>query len=113
MPEVDDFPPIMQREYRAKTGSAAEAQSRGAGTSGLVADGRSRLGLLQRIMGRARGLDDHDSEDLPEQEFGAVENESLPLPEDETWWEDDAGGDADPLAEHPNGVPAIFNRLRK
>jgi len=113
MPEVDDFPPIMQREYRAKVGSAAEPQSRGTGASGVVTDGRSRLGLLQRIMGRARGLDDQDSEGLSEQEFSTAENESLAPSEDETWWEDDVSGESDPSAEHPNGVPAIFNRLHK
>jgi cell division protein FtsZ len=109
MPEVDDFPPIMQREYRAKVG---EPQSRGP-AAGFVADGRTRMGLLQRIMGRARGLDDHDSESQPEQEYVPDENESLATLEDETWWEDDVNEESDPSADHPNGVPAIFNRLRK
>ncbi len=111
MPEVEDFPPIMQREYRAKVGS--ELQARASGAAGLVSDGLSRLGLLQRIMGRTRGNEDFDSEADANQEFVAAENESLADSEQENWWEDDASADSDPSTERSPSVPAIFSRLRK
>jgi len=110
MPEVEDFPPIMQREYRAKVGSGPAPATR---AGGLVADGLSRLGILQRIMGRGRADEEYDSEVGADQEFDSVEHESLAPSEEEGWWEDDASAEDDPGTEHSSAVPATFNRLRK
>jgi cell division protein FtsZ len=102
MPEVEDFPPIMQREYRSKVGNSAETPPRLPGAGGLVTDGLSRLGILQRIMGRGRRLEDGDAEDA----------EKLAPSEEEGWWEEDVPTETEP-EERPGSVPALFNRLRK
>jgi cell division protein FtsZ len=48
MPEVEDFPPIGQREYLAKTGGAGE------GRPSTPQPERRRQGLLERIVARVR-----------------------------------------------------------
>jgi cell division protein FtsZ len=57
MPELDDFPPVGQREFQAKAGRYAgpptlpgAPQSR----SSEIPDPPARSGLLQRMMGSAR-----------------------------------------------------------
>jgi hypothetical protein len=112
MPDVEDFPPIVQREYRAKVGPGDDAVSRPQG-SGLVADGLSRLGILQRIMGRARPPEESDAAESANQDFDANTQDEFAPPEEEGWWDADASTDSDEPTERPNSVPAIFNRLRK
>jgi cell division protein FtsZ len=113
IPEVEDFPPIAQQEYRAKVGPGEETPPRVPG-AGLVTDSLSRLGLLQRIMGRPRHPDEAEAEDLTTRSFDdSYEPESLTPSEDEGWWEADETAQSDVSAERPSTVPAIFNRLRK
>jgi cell division protein FtsZ len=111
MPEVEDFPPIVQREYRAKAGYGAEAAPRAPSAGGLVTDGLSRLGILQRIMGRARRPEESVAEDAANHDFDSAEHASPPPSDEEGWWDEDAPADSDPPSERPG--PALFNRLRK
>jgi cell division protein FtsZ len=114
MPDVEDFPPIMQREYRAKVGYSPDTAPRAPAAAGLVTDSLTRLGLLQRIMGRARGVEEPASENVANHQFDSAEDESLAASEDEIWWDDDAEAETDPSTARPeSSVPAIFNRLRK
>jgi cell division protein FtsZ len=114
MPDVEDFPPIVQREYRAKVGYSPDTAPRAPGAGGIVTDSLSRLGLLQRIMGRARGVGELASEDVANHQFDSAEDESPAASEDEIWWDDDAEAETDPSKARPeSSVPAIFNRLRK
>jgi hypothetical protein len=57
VPSLDEFPPVGQREYRAKTGqpdgSAATFQGMARDTSSTD-DQRGRGGLLQRMIGTAK-----------------------------------------------------------
>jgi cell division protein FtsZ len=114
MPQVEDFPPIAQQEYRSKVGFNEEPPPPRTPGSGLVTDGLARLGLLQRIMGRARHPEEADPEDLaPNDYVDPYENESLAPTEGEEWWEADQASEPDASTERQNSVPAIFNRLRK
>ncbi len=110
MPEVEDFPPIVQREYRAKVGYDSDAPPR---AGGLVSDGLSRLGILQRIMGRGRRPEDADAEDAADHNYDSGEHESFAPSEEEGWWDEDAPAETDASEERPGPVPALFNRLRK
>ncbi len=111
MPEVEDFPPIVQHEYRAKVGYADEAPPH-VPNSGLVTDGASRLGILQRIMGRSRAPETAGAEDLANHDLDSGEPESAPS-EVEGWWDADVADQSDEPSERPSAASAIFNRLRK
>jgi cell division protein FtsZ len=112
MPEVEDFPPLVQREYHSKVapGAAPSLQSGAA----LVADGLSRLKILQRIMGRGRHPEDSDADDAANHDLDSAEQVPPVSSEDESWWDEEAAADSDAPAERPSSsVPAFFNRLRK
>jgi cell division protein FtsZ len=114
IPEVEDFPPIVQQEYRAKVGAGEETPPRVPGAA-LVADGLTRIGLLQRIMGRSRHLEEGDVEDLAprgcDESYGA---ESLPPSEDEGWWDAGEAARSEAPTQQPGTAPANnLNRLRK
>ena len=104
MPDVEDFPPVAQREYRAKA-AYAPAQTP-AQPAPQVAEEPQRRGILQRIMGRGRReeLEDAPARSAPEPHHGVSAS-----PDD--WWsasdsqaEDDRG---------QPGLPEFFNRQRK
>jgi len=57
VPELDEFPPVGQREYRAKTGNYERSQAQGPGgppPAHPQSDSPPRGGLLQRMIGSAR-----------------------------------------------------------
>jgi cell division protein FtsZ len=103
MPDVEDFPPVAQREYRAKAGYAPQASPPPQPTG----EEAPRRGILQRIMGRARrdGTDDAPS--------GAVDERRISNSSSEDWWaaERDSQGRDDSDERTP--LPEFFNRQRK
>jgi cell division protein FtsZ len=117
MPAVEDFPPIMQREYRAKVGSDAETPPPAASGGGLVTDSLSRLKILQRIMGRARPSRDAaaetDADRFANRDLDSGEHASLAASDDEGFWDADAAEEGEAGQERPAHVPAFFNRPRK
>ncbi len=113
MPEVEDFPPLAQREYRTKVAQAVEAPPRVPDSGGRLSDGLSRLKILQRIMGRGRHQEDDDAHALADSDFESGEHDQLAPIEDEGWWDADAPDETAAPAERSGPVPALFNRLRK
>jgi cell division protein FtsZ len=111
MPEVEDFPPLVQREYHAKVAPGAVPSQQS--SAGLVVDGLSRLKILQRIMGRGRHPEDSDADGIANHDLDSVEQAQSDSSEEETWWDEEASEDAHAPAQPPGSVPAIFNRLRK
>ena len=111
IPDVDDFPPVAQREYRAKVGHASTTPP----PPPRVADGRGppeeapRRGLLQRIINRARRS--HEPE--ASSKFDGEPLEADRGGEGQSWWH--RANDSSP--DDPNGedapLPIVFNRLRK
>lgn len=57
MPMVEDFPPVAQREYRAKVGYPTQGSSP---ASPQAVEEPPRRGLLQRILGRGKRVDNSD-----------------------------------------------------
>lgn len=67
MPAIDDFPPVGQREYRAKAGQPGEASPprpaeagpprvyEDRGSAGGQGEPKRKLGLLERLSWRSRG----------------------------------------------------------
>jgi cell division protein FtsZ len=114
MPEVEDFPPLAQREYRAKSGYGADVPPRAPGASASTLDEPARLSIFQRIMGRTRHGEDSEMDDSSNRIFNKAPRESHAPTADEGWWdEDSASTSGDAPAEQPPPVPAFFNRLRK
>ncbi len=101
MPEVEDFPPVAQREYRAKTGYATPPTP-------PVAEEPQRRGILDRIMGRTR-RDDFDDQPTGN---AAPDPRRSPGTSPDDWW---AGGDSQQQddQDHPGPLPDFFNRQRK
>jgi cell division protein FtsZ len=107
MPEVEDFPPVAQREYRAKAGYTPQTIPP-LPSAPPVAEEAPRRGILQRIMGRGRR---EDLDDIPT--GNAAPDPRRPegsSPDD--WWKagdsqiSDDEGQLGPL-------PEFFNRQRK
>jgi cell division protein FtsZ len=113
MPEVEDFPLLAQREYRAKVGETSEAPQRMPSAGTLVTDGLSRLKILQRIMGRGRPAEDAEVHEPADRDFDSGEPEQAAPYEDEGFWDETAGDDAEPSEERPRAGPALYDRLRK
>jgi cell division protein FtsZ len=106
MPEVDDFPPVAQREYRAKTGYSQQAAP--SSTQTLPHEGGQRRGILQRIISRARG----DDMDDPPTSNAAPDPRRISNSTSDDWWtgERDSQG---PEEEDDRGpLPEFFNRQR-
>jgi cell division protein FtsZ len=112
MPDVEDFPPLAQREYRAKVGYGSEAGAR-ARHDDDDADDSPRRGILQRIMGRAR----REGADASEQSSGSTFDKLRRLarsPVDSRgWWDESEAARADAPPEEQTLLPVFFNRLRK
>jgi cell division protein FtsZ len=111
IPDVEDFPPLAQREYRAKVGHGADDQP----PYGEEAeqDDSPRFSILQRIIGRTRRDDESDVTESANRLFGRPQpGGELPV-EEEAWWEQDAASDADTTPDQQHSMQAFFNRLRK
>lgn len=106
MPEVEDFPPVAQREYRAKAGYATEAPPIPPGAGG-GADEQPRRGILQRIMGRSRR---DEFEDQPTSN-AAPDPRRVDESSPEDWWAGDSQTNGE--SSHPGPLPEFFNRQRK
>ena len=108
MPEVEDFPPVAQREYRAKTESAYPPQASASAQQG--GDDAPRRGILQRIMGRGRRADEIDQ---PGERDAGNDQRRMSNSSSDDWWAADREsrelGDSDERAP----LPEFFNRQRK
>ena len=106
MPEVEDFPPVAQREYRAKAGYTPQ-QAPGIVPEQPVEES-PRRGILQRIMGRGR-RDEFD--DIPTSNAAPDPRRASGASPDD-WW---ASGDSQLTDEEaqPGALPEFFNRQRK
>jgi cell division protein FtsZ len=110
MPDVDDFPPVAQREYRAKAGHAhamPPAPPRAA-SAREASEEAPRPGLLQRIMSRARRTYE------PEAPSSYDDRRSGPAPsaDSQSWWQQDNDSNPDDTGEQ-SALPMVFNRHRK
>jgi cell division protein FtsZ len=107
MPDVEDFPPVAQREYRAKASHAPHGgpppppQSAG--------EEPPRRGILQRIMGRAR----RDDLDDPVTSNAAPDPRRMSNSSQEDWWAAERDSQARDDAEDTAPLPEFFNRQRK
>jgi cell division protein FtsZ len=105
MPDVDDFPPVAQREYRAKTGyPVPPAPPPG---PHQATEEPQRRGILQRIMGRTR----RDETDDPPTSNAAPDPRRMAGPSDDWWATTDSQQHDD--QEQPGALPEFFNRQRK
>jgi cell division protein FtsZ len=104
IPDVEDFPPVAQREYRAKAGYPAQGGPPPPGN-----EEPPRRGILQRIMGRAR----RDEMDDPPTSNAAPDPRRMSNSSSDDWWaaerDSQAGDDGDGQAP----LPEFFNRQRK
>jgi cell division protein FtsZ len=110
MPDVDDFPPVGQREYRAKVGHASPTPlPPPLAPSTSASQEPPRRGLLQRIINRARGL--------PEQEtFSPYEEAAVGADQasgNENWWQQDGDSNRNGATDDQAPLPIVLNRLRK
>ena len=96
MPDVEDFPPQVQREYRAKVGAPAQPPSP------PPVEEAPKRGIFQRIMGRARRSDEADPADRMAE----------PQDDGRDWWHEEMA-DADNAAPDDTSLPVFFNRQRK
>jgi cell division protein FtsZ len=109
MPDVDDFPPVAQREYRAKTAPGAPASD-----EDLESEDSPRLSILQRIMGRnRRDEDDESPEPQANAPFSKPSRVARSPIDDNEWWneEAEAAGEESPDQQAP--LSEFFSRLRK
>ncbi len=111
IPEVDDFPPLAQREYRAKVGhshATPPAPPRVASVRD-ASEEAPRRGLLQRLMARARRS--------PEPEASSHYDDERQRPglvaDGQNWWQRDNDSNPEGSDEEPAPLPMVFNRHRK
>jgi cell division protein FtsZ len=106
MPEVEDFPPVAQREYRAKATTATPPPP----LSPLqpAEEPQKRSGILQRIMGRNRR---EELDDVPTGN-AAPDPRRIGGASPDDWW---AGTDSQQHddQEPQSPLPEFFNRQRK
>jgi cell division protein FtsZ len=108
IPDVEDFPPLAQREYRAKTSYEPAPDERHRQHGGT--DEPARRSILQRIMGRVLPADDSFA-DEPAYDHGQHAAHS---PADDLDWQAEANDShADSPQEAPVSLPELFSRLRK
>lgn len=108
IPDVEDFPPLAQREYRAKTGySDVPDDSYSEPVTGAEQPRRS---ILQRIMGRVMPPGDSFSGEAAYDD----RHQAASSPVDQFDWQYDASDSrAEPSPESPATLPELFSRLRK
>ena len=111
MPDVEDFPPLAQHEYRTKVGSQPVYRN-----DDMGAEDEERPGILQRIIGRAR-REASEAADRSGSTFDKLRKLARP-PADSPGWLDEseasreaARPDAQP--DEQSLLPVFFNRLRK
>ena len=108
MPAVEDFPPVTQREYRAKVGYPPQD------TSHAVED-PPRRGLLRRILGRSKRADVAQNVDPYEYRLDEPNHAAGPPAQDHGW----ANSVADDVSTSRETTDAeqpfaeIFGRQRK
>jgi len=107
MPEVEDFPPVAQREYRAKVGYGNDAPA-GPPPLQSVEEGPQRRGILQRIMARTR----RDDGDDPTTGNAAPDPRRLANPSPDEWWTAEHDSDGQGVDEDRGPLPEFFNRRR-
>jgi cell division protein FtsZ len=110
MPDVDDFPPVAQREYRAKVGPAHVSPPPAPPiTSGReVPEEAPRRGLLQRLMSRARRSQEPEaSSHYDDQHRGPGAHV-----DSQSWWQQDSGSNPDNVVDEQSPLPMVFNRQR-
>jgi len=112
MPDVDDFPPVAQREFRAKAGQAhaLPAAAPRAASERDVPEVAPRRGLLQRLMGRARR-----TYEQPEAPSAHDDQRRMPGPsaEAQSWWQQDNDSNPEDPDDGQSPLPMVFNRNRK
>ena len=115
MPDVDDFPPVAQREYRAKVAPGTPASSRAPSDADFESEDSPRLSILQRIMGRnRRGEDDESLEPQANAPFNKPSRAARSPIDDNEWWNEEgeaAAGEESPDQQAP--ISEFFSRLRK
>ena len=111
MPMVEDFPPVAQREYRAKVGYPPKQP---AIDSHSVAEPRRR-GLLQRILGRGKHVDDAERIGSDTSHFAGPHQASPPLDRDRGWANtvDNHDSKAPETHDEEQEFPVFFNRGRR
>jgi len=107
MPEVEDFPPVAQREYRAKVGYSNETPP-GPPPQQSVEEGPQRRGILQRIMARTR----RDDGDDPATGNAAPDPRRVANPSPDEWWAAEHDSDGQGVDEDRGPLPEFFNRRR-
>ena len=112
MPDVEDFPPLAQQEYRAKSGHRPAYRD---GDHG-VDDDEERPGILQRIIGRAR-KEATEAADRSGSTFDKLRKLAR-TPTDSPGWLDESEASREaPRPDAPSDeqslLPVFFNRLRK
>ncbi len=113
MPDVEDFPPLAQREYRAKVGYASEPGAPARHDDDDDADDAPRRGILQRIMGRARREGVDTSEQSSGSTFDKLRRLARSPVDSRGWWDESEAARADAPPEEQTLLPVFFNRLRK
>ena len=112
MPDVDDFPPLAQREYRAKVGYNPGAPARGAGGRDSKED-PPRRGILQRIMSRARRAQETQAPDGTQSHFDDQRRGASATADGHGWWHKDQAANPDDPSDEESPLPVLFNRHRK
>ena len=105
IPDVEDFPPVGQREYRAKAGYPAP----GGPPPQPGGEETPRRGILQRIMGRAR----RDEMDDPPTNNAAPDPRRMSNSSSDDWWTAERDSQARDDGDEQAPLPEFFNRQRK
>jgi cell division protein FtsZ len=111
MPDVEDFPPLAQREYRAKAGYAP----RGASPEDFegAEDDPPRRGILQRLMGRSRRAESGPSEEPQGNTFDKLRRFARSPADAYGWWDESESARPEAPSEEQTMPPVLFNRRRK
>jgi len=108
MPEVEDFPPVAQREYRAKVGYGSNDVPSSPPPLHPVGEGTQRRGILQRIIARTRG----EHGDDPVTGNAAPDPRRIANPTADDWWAAEHDSDGQGVDEERGPLPEFFNRQR-
>ncbi|MGI9403582.1 MAG: cell division protein FtsZ [Hyphomicrobium sp.] len=111
MPMVEDFPPVAQREYRARVGYPPQGPSH----DKHAVEEPPRRGLLQRILGRGKRADDAETIDPYASRFVEPHRDSGPPAQDHGWSSpaEDHASRSREAHEEEQEFPVFFNRGRK
>jgi cell division protein FtsZ len=107
MPDVEDFPPVAQREYRAKAGHAPQGGPPPAPRTS--SEEAPRRGILQRIMGRAR----REEMDDPPTSNAAPDPRRMSNSSSDDWWAAERDSQDQDESDDRAPLPEFFNRQRK